>query len=55
MSYPKELDEYTDAELDREVLRRKECKLLDLCHYCNQPFATHTCKFKKEKKLEVKP
>jgi hypothetical protein len=45
MGYPKDLDEYTDAELAKEIVRRWLCKEQSICHYCNQPLGTHTCKY----------
>ena len=45
MSYPKDLDEYTDDELKDELGRRKQLMLKGLCTYCNRPGETPTCKF----------
>jgi hypothetical protein len=44
MSYPKDLDEYTDAQIEKEFRRRQECKEKGLCSYCCQPITTHNCK-----------
>ncbi len=45
MSNHKELDEYTDEELKKELERREICAKKAICHYCNQPLETHTCKY----------
>lgn len=36
MSYPKDLDEYTDEELKRELARRERCKKEGRCSYCGR-------------------
>ncbi len=41
----KELNEWTIEVLEKEIERRKICAKMAICHYCNQPLETHTCKF----------
>ncbi len=36
MNYPKELDEYSNEEIDTENRRRVQCQIKDLCHYCGK-------------------
>ncbi len=42
--YPRDLEEYTDGELQKELQRREHCLLADLCPYCTQSLETHDCK-----------
>lgn len=44
MSYPKDLDEYTDREIEAEYNRRLANLAMGWCTYCSQPVATHKCK-----------
>lgn len=37
MSYPKDLDEYTDKQLRDELDRRRTSRLSGLCYYCRKP------------------
>ena len=46
MSYPRDLDEYTDDELTNEIRRRAEHRRLGQCHYCGRPVTAEPCKFK---------
>lgn len=46
MSYPKDLDDYCDAELMRELGRRKKLRDVGKCAYCSRDLATHACKYK---------
>lgn len=36
MSYPKDLDEYTDQELSRELTHRAERRYHGRCDYCHR-------------------
>lgn len=45
MSYPKDLDEYSLAELEAEIARRKKLLSEGKCSYCEQPLETHSCKY----------
>lgn len=45
MSYPRDLDEYSDVELVGEVTRRKEARAKGLCDYCNRPVSEPSCRF----------
>lgn len=46
MSYPRDLDEYTQAELEHEILRRTAAQENDFCDYCNRECGTlPVCKF----------
>ena len=45
MSLPKDLGEYTDAEIRRELYIRKVRRLAGRCCYCNRDPDTPTCKF----------
>lgn len=45
MSYPKDIDEYTDFELQIEMETRKNRRAAGLCDYCNRPPETPACKF----------
>ena len=45
MSYPKDLDEYTDNELTHELQRRMRLRERGLCDYCGRTDVTPTCKF----------
>lgn len=42
MSYPKDLDEYTDIELQSEVTRRLIAGNAGLCNYCSTPLREPT-------------
>lgn len=44
MSYPRDLDEYTEEELRAELRRREAFRALGLCDYCGRPALT-TCRF----------
>ena len=45
MSYPKDLTDYTDADLKREIRRRKQQRDKGLCDYCGRARETVCCKF----------
>ena len=45
MSFPKDLDEYTDDEIVAEFKRRLQCIRSSLCSYCNRPVGETPCKF----------
>lgn len=46
MSYPKDLDEYTQAELEAEIELRSKRRAAGLCDYCNRRAGTSpACKF----------
>ncbi len=36
MSYPRNIDEYPDEDLESELRRRKEARQTGLCDYCNR-------------------
>lgn len=36
MSYPRDLDDYTDLELHKELVRRIEARARGECDYCRQ-------------------
>lgn len=44
MSYPKELDEYTDEELEKEIQRRAKLNNEGKCTYCNKLGSSPFCK-----------
>ncbi len=45
MSYPRDLDEYTEAELAAEIVRRREARASGLCDYCGRPPTETPCRF----------
>lgn len=46
MSYPRDLDEYTDHDLIGELHQRATDRARGLCDYCHQPSAsTAPCRF----------
>lgn len=45
MSYFKDLDEYTDEELLRELERRMRDRGKRVCDYCHREAGTPSCKF----------
>lgn len=44
MSYQKELDEYTDEQLQEEIQRRISLNAIGCCTYCNRLGSTESCK-----------
>lgn len=46
MSYPKDLDEYTDLAIRREWQRRNNLIILNKCTYCEEPPNKCNCKMK---------
>ncbi len=46
MSYVKDLDEYTDAELQAELEQRKNDRNAGKCDYCHRHYTETTCRFK---------
>jgi hypothetical protein len=45
MSYPKDLEEYTDEQLAEEQHRRQLCRRAGKCSYCNRPLRSEpACK-----------
>lgn len=49
MGYPKDLDEYTDAEIRHEYIKRKICADMRVCSYCELPYSKCNCKMKNVK------
>lgn len=45
MSYPKDLDEYTDEHLRSELAQRKTMRDRGVCDYCARTPDTRPCKF----------
>jgi len=45
MSYPMDLDEYTDAELETELRSRANLNRRGRCSYCGQLRSEPTCRF----------
>ena len=45
MSYPRDLDEYTAAELHAELDRRAAARRADLCDYCGRSLDGAPCRF----------
>lgn len=45
MSYPKDLDEYTDVELSAELLSRANRRSAGRCDYCDNYRNEGPCKF----------
>lgn len=45
MSYPKDLDEYTDAQLREELARREQARAEGRCDYCGRGNAASACRF----------
>lgn len=45
MSYLKDIDEYTTAELEAELAKREEANKQGLCDYCHRPRSTSSCRF----------
>lgn len=47
MSYPMDLDDYTDQELLTELKERAEKRAMGLCDYCGRKPTTSPCKYPK--------
>lgn len=47
MSYPKDLDEYSEEDLDAELKRRADLRLKGLCDYCGRHRDMPTCRMPK--------
>jgi hypothetical protein len=45
VSYPKDLDEYTEAELKAELERRQKAREAGLCDYCGRQPSQPACRF----------
>lgn len=45
MSYPKDLDEYTDVEIRAEIRRRARAALEGRCSYCHQALDAKPCRY----------
>lgn len=45
MMYPKDLDEYTQHELERELERRRRLRAEGFCDYCLRRSHLPSCKF----------
>jgi hypothetical protein len=45
MSYPKSLDEYSEADLLGELAKRKRLREAGKCDYCERPYKTSPCRF----------
>lgn len=45
MSYQKDLDEYTEEQLNNELKRRQDLRNEGKCDYCGQLGNTPNCKF----------
>ena len=45
MSYPMDLDDYREADLLKELARRKEFRAQGLCDYCGRRPIAPSCKF----------
>lgn len=45
MSHLRDLDEYSDRELENELQQRREREAQGVCSYCGRPGYTPTCKF----------
>lgn len=46
MSYQKDLDEYSDDELRKEIIRRDLLTQAGICSYCNRAGSESECKEK---------
>ena len=51
MSYPKELDEFTEAELRAEIRRRLRMRATGRCDYCERHVSTGACRFPQRHKI----
>jgi hypothetical protein len=45
MSYPIDLDEYTEKQLRDELVRRESLQRKGRCDYCGRPNTSEWCKF----------
>ena len=45
MSLPRDLDEYSDDELIRELARRADRRENGVCDYCLRPSSATACRF----------
>jgi hypothetical protein len=43
VSYPKDLEDYTDQQLLEEILRRAKLRADGVCDYCGSPATKPTC------------
>lgn len=46
MGYPKDLDEYTDEQLQGELRQRRKDRDEGKCDYCHRHYTTGPCRFK---------
>jgi hypothetical protein len=46
VSYPRDLDEYSDEELREEIARREDCRARGVCSYCGKNGNATKCRFK---------
>jgi hypothetical protein len=53
MSYPKDLDEYTNEELEKELRARAELRAKGICDYCGRNGASTPCKFPERHQVAV--
>lgn len=45
MSYPRDLDDYTQSELEAELSRRQRLCDARRCDYCGQPYGAPKCRY----------
>lgn len=45
MSYPRDLDEISQAELEQEITRRILLRIEGKCDYCERPVDADPCRF----------
>ena len=45
MSYPRDLEDYSDVELAEEIMRRARNRAIDRCDYCGKTDESPACKY----------
>ena len=45
VSYPRDLDEFTEEELREKLARREECRARGVCDYCEKNGNAPKCRF----------
>lgn len=55
MSYPMDLDEYTEKALRAELKLRADRRAAGRCDYCNRTPETNPCRFPERHQLKRRP
>lgn len=55
MSFPRDLDEYSEAELRAELTRRAQVRSTGACDYCGRPVNAEPCRFPARHQTAAEP